>query len=228
MLSLKGMASFSFQSVIRVFIFRFSFVPFKRNLFYQYLYNILKVMKIKGTAVKATPEYIKKFYNDRYNEWLNKLPEESRELMSKPVIATDWYPLTESVTIPTRIIAEMIFDNDEKKAASEMGKYSADIALKGVYKIFVMISTPSFMLSRASSIFATYYQPSDIKIVESSGNHATIEIKGFEQKDIITAYRIAGWIERALEFVKRKNIKTEVTNVMEPENEKVIIVLNWD
>lgn len=185
-------------------------------------------MKIKGTAVKATPEYIKKFHNDRYDEWLNKLPLESRELMSRPVIATDWYPLAESVTIPTQIIAEMFFNDDEKKAANELGKYSAEIALKGVYKIFVMISTPSFMLSRASSIFGTYYQPSDIKIVESSSNHATIEIKGFDQKDIITAYRIAGWMERALEFVKRKNIKVDVTNVTEPENEKVIIVLNWD
>ena len=98
----------------------------------------------------------------------------------------------------------MFFDNDVILAAKTLGGYSATSALKGVYKIFVMISTPAFMLSRATSIFATYYQPSEIKVIESSGKHAVIEIKGFEQKDATTAYRIAGWMEKALEFINRK------------------------
>ena len=95
-------------------------------------------MKIKGTAVKTTPEYIKKFHPDKYNDWLSKLPPDSRQIMSQPIIATDWYPLTESVTIPTQVIAEMFFNHDEEKAARTLGGYSAETALKGVYKIFIM------------------------------------------------------------------------------------------
>jgi len=32
-------------------------------------------MKIKGLTIRTTPEFVRKYYPDRYQEWLNALPD---------------------------------------------------------------------------------------------------------------------------------------------------------
>ena len=185
-------------------------------------------MKIKGTAVKITPEFVKTYFNDGYDKWMDSLPPDSKQIMSNQIIATEWYPLYESVLAPTEIIARLFLNNDVKKAATEVGKHSADVALKGVYKIFVMISTPAFMLSRASSIFSTYYHPADIRVTDSTKNTAKIQIKGIAEKFALVAWRIGGWMEKALEITKRRNINVDIDTNFEPGNEVITISLSWE
>ncbi|MBN2520056.1 MAG: hypothetical protein JXB17_06105 [Bacteroidales bacterium] len=185
-------------------------------------------MQIKGTAVKITPEYVKKKYPDQFNKWLDKLPDESKKIMTHPIIATDYYDLSNAVIIPTIKIGELFFNHNEKEAALELGRQSADIALTGVYKIFVMISTPAFMLSRATSIFSTYYRPSDIKIVESEKDFAVFEIRHITKEESLIAWRIAGWMEHALHIVKRKDVKMDIKTDFTPGNEVVTITMKWE
>lgn len=168
-------------------------------------------MKIKGTAVKTTPEYVKFKFPSRYDEWLKNLPQESQHIFNEAIFATDWYPLHESVIIPTKKIAEMFFSGNEQKAALDVGKYSADVALKGIYKIFLKISTPQFMLSRATRVFSSYYNPSDIQIVETDSNNAVLQIAKFDIKDRLIVHRIAGWIDGALNIMKYKNVQITVS-----------------
>jgi len=184
-------------------------------------------MQIKGTAVKVTPIYVKKHYPDKYKDWLNTLPSESRKIMDEPIIATDWYDVTNAVLLPTRQIADMFFDGKHTEAALELGKYSAEVALTGVYKIFVMISTPAFMISRATNIFSTYYRPADIKIVDSSKDSAIFEIKQITEPEALIAWRIAGWMDHALEIVKKKDVQLDIKSDFTPGNEIVTITIKW-
>ncbi len=184
-------------------------------------------MEIKGTAVKTTPEFIKKRFPNRYREWINSLPEASQQIMKDVIYATSWYPLHESVIIPTQKAGDMFFSS-QRDAALELGKFSAEVALRGVYKIFVRISSPQFVLSRATSVFSTYYNPSDFKVVEQSTGKAVMAIKNFEKKDQLILYRIAGWMEKTLEITLRKDIKVNVKKSVD-NNEKLetIITALW-
>ena len=60
-----------------------------------------------------------------------------------------------------------MFFSDEKEAGLELGRYSAEISLKGIYKIFLKISSPNFVLARASNVFNTYYNPGIVEIIEN-------------------------------------------------------------
>ena len=66
-------------------------------------------MQIKGTAVRITPQYVKQSHPDKYNDWINSLSDESKKIMNNPIIATDWYDLTNSVLEPTEKIANLFF-----------------------------------------------------------------------------------------------------------------------
>jgi len=186
------------------------------------------IMDIKGSAVKSTPDYIKFNFGLRYNEWLQSLPPASKEIIEKPIYATTWYPLMDAVIVPTQVAADLFFNGDVAKAAREIGRFSSDVALKGMYKIFVRISSPLFVLSRATSIFSTYYQPADIKVVESSGKKAIIELNKFHPNEKLIMERIAGWIEQTLEITLKSPLKVDIKNSINGNNLTSRITAVWE
>lgn len=185
-------------------------------------------MKIKGTAVKITSDFVKDNHPNRYKEWFDSLPYESKTIIGGTIIETEWYPLSEAVIIPTKKIGELFFNGNEQEAAMELGRESAETGLKGIYKIFVMISSPSFMLSRAKSIFSTFYEPSEISVINTSKNSAEITIDGIDENDKLAAWRIAGWMERSFVITNRKNVQTRVNCVNENDTFRIIINLSWE
>jgi hypothetical protein len=185
-------------------------------------------MEIKGSAVKATPDFVKEKFGIRYTEWIKSLPEKSRTIIEQPIYATTWYSLMDSVIIPTQRAGDLFFGGNYVNAANEIGRYSADVALKGVYKIFVRVSSPHFVLSRASSIFATYYQPADIKVIESSEKKAVLQLSKFHPNDKLIMNRIAGWIEKTLEITLKSALKVDVENHIEGDNLTSRITVMWD
>lgn len=185
-------------------------------------------MEIKGSAVKATPDFVKEKFGSRYGEWVKSLPEKSKTIIEQPIYATTWYSLTDSVIVPTQKVADLFYAGNSAKAASEIGRYSADIALKGIYKIFVRVSSPQFVLSRASSIFSTYYHPSEIRVVESAEKKAVLQLSKFHPNDKLIMNRIAGWIEKTLEITLKSALKVDVENHVEGSNLTSKITIMWN
>jgi hypothetical protein len=185
-------------------------------------------MLIKGTAVKATPDFVRTKYNDKFREWLNSLPEESRKIILDGVYATNWYPLTESIIIPTQKVGDMFFNGDHVKAAKELGRFSSEDALKGIYKLFVRVSSPHFVLSRASSVFSAYYNPSEISILEKRDKRAVMQFSGFDEKEKLIIHRIAGWIEKTLEITLKSALNIEVKSNTVGSKCTFTIAVEWD
>lgn len=185
-------------------------------------------MEIKGTAVKTTPDYVKEKFPDRYTSWLNSLPEKSRMIFEEPIYATNWYDLIDSVIIPTQKVGEMFYDGNQIEAAHKLGRYSSEIALKGIYKIFVRVSSPHFVLSRASSIFSAYYKPSDIKVVESKDKRCAIRLAQFHVNEKLIMHRIAGWVEQTLEITLKTALTVDVHNEISDNDLTTLITIEWD
>lgn len=185
-------------------------------------------MEIKGTAVKTTPDYIKEKFPDRYLEWLQSMPEVSRKVFEQPIYATNWYNLIDSVIIPTQKAGDLFFDGNQIEAAHTLGRYSSEIALKGIYKIFVRVSSPHFVLSRASSIFSAYYKPSDIKVVESKDKRCVIRLAQFHISEKLIMHRIAGWVEQTLEITLKRALSVDVSNEVVEDKLTTLITIEWD
>ena len=105
-------------------------------------------MKIKGTGIKTTRDFIKTRFPEKYNEWLTTLPESSRKIYTDPISISEWYSIKEGYLIPVDKMIEFFFENDVDTGAEALGKYSAETALKGVYKVFLLVATPAFLMKR--------------------------------------------------------------------------------
>jgi len=185
-------------------------------------------MEIKGTAVKTIPDYIKLKHENIYDEWLENLPQSSKKFFDTPVLSTEWYPLHESVIVPMEHLSK-ILSEDINKVSWDMGVYSSKIALKGVYKIFVRIASPAFIIGRAANIMETYYRPSSINLAQREKGKIVLEFDNFLKADHLIMHRIAGWSYNTFDTVKAKNIKTELKNIEEGGGKfKTLLIITWE
>jgi len=184
-------------------------------------------MQVKGTAVRTTRDFVKTRFPQVYDKWLASLPEESKKLFSSTIDATAWYPFREGYTIPVSRIIELCYDNNNRIGGDEIGSYSAETALKGFYKVFLLIASPHFLLQRASKIFTTFYEPSEIEASINEGNNAVLRIIRFEGIDEAIEYRIAGWVKKALELANCREPSYEIKKALSKGDSATEIHFHW-
>lgn len=184
-------------------------------------------MNIKGSAVKTIKDYMETNHPEKYNEWMDMLPIESKSLFSSPIYATNWYPIETSAVIPTEKIGELIFNSPEEGAYA-LGKYNAEVSLNGIYKVFVKVLNPTYLIQRASKIISTYYDPATIIVASQGFKFVVLHITEFSKPNVIIEKRIAGWIQRALEIAKCKNVNVEITKSLTKGDSVTEYNISWN
>ena len=186
-------------------------------------------MEIKGTAIKTTREFVKVNFPSRYDEWINSLPDKTRAIYSSAMInMAGWYPMKEDYQVPIEKIVQMFYEGNTKIACEAIGRFSADLALTGIYKLFLMVATPKYLMMRATVVFTTYYLPSEIIVSESSSKSVTMQITKFADITAGIEYRIAGWCLRAVELCGCKNVQYKITKSLLKGDTYTEFIYNWD
>ncbi len=185
-------------------------------------------MKVKGVSIISTKEFvISKFGQEGYQKWLNALPQESAKLMEETILASTWYPLDIGMLEPTKKVCDVFYEGSFQ-GAEEMGAYSADKSLHGIYRVFVKAASPNTLLKRAAQLFQSYYSPSNIEIENVSKNHYIIRFSEFDPPSPFIEYRVIGWIIKALEICGAKNIRMSVKKHAKVRSEFSELKVKWE
>ena len=184
-------------------------------------------MQIKGTAVKSIKDFVEKQYPNGYKNWIQSLSEESKKIFVSLIDVSQWYPIQYAAIEPTITIGKLFYDGNVNKAAYEMGRFGAQIALTGVYKVFVMIASPAYLIERASRIMTSYYQPSSIVVKEKQAKLCIVHIDKLPDKNPIIEMRIAGWISKAFEVTGCRDVKVETPKSLSKGDAYTEIVIKW-
>jgi hypothetical protein len=184
-------------------------------------------MNIKGTALKTTRDFVRTRFPDQYENWLESLSAESRKIFSSSLDATAWYPYHMGYAEPVQKIMELCFHKDSKTGGDQLGRFSAETALKGFYKVFLLIASPQYLMQRASKIFTTYYDPSRIEAEIIGSDSAVLRIIEFDEIDESIEYRIAGWTQKALEMANCREPVYEIRKAMSKGDPVTEIHFNW-
>ncbi len=163
-------------------------------------------MEAKGTVLQSIPKFVqKRFGDDAVQRWLARLSPEARDVYSNPIMASMWYPLIAAVAEPTEAICDL-FCGGDMKGAWESGRFSAEEALKGIYKIFVIVGTPQTILKKGATAMAMLYRPSEIQVVDLTDKQGTLRITKFPEPHRILDARIGGFVEQSLIICGCKNL----------------------
>jgi hypothetical protein len=183
--------------------------------------------KAKGTTVVPLQKFIReKFGQDGYDQWLSALTPEAKRVFQGVILTDQWYPLDELYIAPTEVMCRLFY-HGEIRGARELGRFSADFALKGIYRAFVKLGFVKAFIRRAGVILPTYYQPSAIEIAAIEDNRAVFRITQFPGMHPVVEQRIAGWIERAVEIHGCKEVGVAVAKSLLKGDACTELVLTW-
>ena len=185
-------------------------------------------MKVKGTAVKVLPEFIQKNYPDIYERWLDSLSPKSKEIFYNPIFSSEWYELKDAHTYPTIVLAD-ILNRKAEDLAFEIGKYSAQQSLTGVYSVFLKIVSIKYSFNRLENIMRTYYSPIIFEGLEVEKNFVKFKFGYTTREENLLYYRNKGWITKFIDLA-RPNSVYEVDfelNLNQNDNYFAIFTVKW-
>lgn len=183
-------------------------------------------MEIKGSIVKSIPEFIRKTHPEKFDIWMEALPEASKRYFNESIMPSAWYPMRDAGIVPTELLGKLLY-NDMVQGAWQSGRYSAELALTGIYKFFIKAASPFFIVDRAGKIFTTFYQPSSMEVTERGPDYVVLRITKFDEPSEVIENRIAGWIERAMEIHGLGLVIVEITKSMARGDEITEINVSW-
>ena len=183
-------------------------------------------MEIKGVAVKTIPLFVKTKYANRYEEWLNSLSDSSKKIIANTILDSALYDIEDAAIFPTKSICKLFFNNNDK-GAWELGRFSVDVGIKGIYKIFFNIFSINTLISKGSRIMSSYYNGCETEVKKLGNGSAYMRIIKFGKPNHLIELRIGGWIERAMELCGGKNIKIEIVKSLTRGDNVTEYQFNW-
>ncbi len=184
-------------------------------------------MEVKGTGVVVVPEYVRRKHGEgACARWLGSLPESSRVLLQGTIRLSDWFPVKEAYLVPTEAACRLFFRN-ENKGARELGRFSADFALGGVYRMFLRLPSIKFFIGRSANMLSTYFRPGDCQEVSMEDGRAVVHITKLPESHRLIENRIAGWLERALEIHGCREAAVDITQSLAGGDRVTEIVMAW-
>ncbi len=186
-----------------------------------------KTMTVKGMALMALDAFVKSNFPDRREEWLAALPPGARDVYSHSVLASDMYPLYDTLIEPTQKVCDLFYNGDDR-GAWETGVHSSSYALKGIYKVFFKIGSPQFIIDRASRVFSTYYPNAELRVAGFHSRRCVLHIVKFPEPYRILEINIAGWIYGTLGLFGFKNGKVEITKSLARGDAVTEFTAEWE
>ena len=164
---------------------------------------------VKGSPVRSLQKFVDaELAPDQRAAVLRSLPPEYAKRFSAPVLATETVPvhmLNRFTEEAARVKGEPV-----EAFARRAGREAASDAVKGIYRFFALVMTPTALLGKASHMWSSLYNRGELLVDQQSGGSARIRLMNFPS-EAAGCSRVTGWIERMAELTGVKNIKVEQT-----------------
>jgi len=162
--------------------------------------------QVKGTAVLGTIRFIKETFGDEgLSRVVGHLDEQDRTRMEAVVLASAWYPV--SFLLALMKAAKKEFGDQMPEVVTNIGRASADYAHTTVYKLVFKVGSPQWIISKASTIFSSFYDQGQMVVTEKGPKFANVEMRDFGEPAPEFCERIAGWIVRTFELSGAKDVQ---------------------
>lgn len=133
-------------------------------------------MRIKGAGFKAEYAYLlKRFGIEGLEKVKAALSENDRqELFSRPILPVSWYDFQAYMNLI--LTADKILGQGDMALVKEAGYHCARDNFKGVYKFFISLTSPRFILNNSEKVWQQYYDRGKILVEWPGEKHCVLKI----------------------------------------------------
>lgn len=164
---------------------------------------------VKGSPVRSLQKFIEAELTPQQKETaLAALPPEFAAKLKTPILATE----SVQVHMLNRFTEEAARAKGEplETFARRAGREAAGEAIKGIYRFFALVLTPTALLSKASQMWSSLYNRGELVVDRQTEGSAQIRLANFPSEPAGCA-RVTGWIERMAELTGVKDVRVVQT-----------------
>jgi len=181
--------------------------------------------QIKGLAVLGAVQRIKTISGDEiFKKVLDELNEKDKKIFSGNLLPSIWYPLN-SFTNFLKAEVKIVYKGDNTKL--RLGSEAiVENHLKGIYKFFVKLGSPEFVVAKIGAIHKTYFDGIELEKEITKGQFIG-KYFGYEIGQDVYEEVIIGFYKKALEISGAKNIQAKFDIPINEGKEYAQIIVTW-
>jgi len=184
------------------------------------------MIEIKGSVLSDSIHAVKERSGEQiYNNIIDQLDEQSKKIFEQNILATSWYPLDSFVKFLELDIQLTAYG--DKKQLIRRSEAVVEKQLTGIYKLFVKLGSPEFVLNRISIIHKSYFKGVSIDIQMEGANTAILRYSGFEKQHELIGLVIIGFFKKALEISGANGVITKYSTAIEDGKGYCDLVVTW-
>jgi len=184
------------------------------------------MVQIKGSGIKEAITQVKtRAGGGAFQKILGLLDEESRKVFGGEIFTSTWYPLdlfTRFLEVEIRVLA-----NGNEEMITRGAEALNEKHLRGIYKSFVRVGAPEFVIERIAAVHATYFQGVSVEVKLLGHGKALLKYTGFEKQHRIIGFAIIGFFNKALEISRAKDVVIRFTTPIEEDKEYSELSIAW-
>jgi eukaryotic-like serine/threonine-protein kinase len=184
------------------------------------------MVEIKGATIKETVTQIKTRAGDQaFQKILALLDEDTRRIFEGEIFASTWYPLDKFarfLEVEIRVLA-----NGREEVITRGAEAVNERQLLGIYKAFVRVGSPEYVIERIAAVHTTYFQGVSVDVQLPEPRKALIKYIGFEKQHRIMGFAIIGFFNKALELSGANNAVIYFTTPIEEGRGYAELSIAW-
>jgi len=166
--------------------------------------------RIKGIGYKAELQFVRSNYGEEtLGRILASLSEEDRAILQGRVLTSDWYPQAPLERF-RQAVARHAADAD-LRVIEEMGRFSAEFALTGIYRVFLAVLSPGWGIKKAGNLFSKYFDGGKASVVEHGPKDVSVRISDWPDASATLCVLIKGYFEKSLELAGARMVAVRKT-----------------
>jgi hypothetical protein len=180
---------------------------------------------VKGSPVRSLQKFIETDLTPEQRDAVfAKLPPEYASRFRAPILPTETIPV-HMLNVLTEEAAKVKGEPLEQ-FAMRAGRLAAGDAVKGIYRFFALVVTPTALLGKGGQMWSTLYNRGSLKVIEQTSNFARLQLQDFPSERAGCA-RTTGWIERMAELTNSKDIVVTQTQCFAKGAEFCEWTISW-
>ncbi|MCP4649819.1 MAG: hypothetical protein GY853_07060 [PVC group bacterium] len=189
------------------------------------------MVKMKAVNLQSSKEFVlHKFGEDALRKVIDALQEEDKVIIDRPrIVVTEWIPLDTWIHFFEGIVREL--NHGDESIMLDAGRHNAEKELNSIYRVFLKAANPESIV-KYCPIFLKLYFNSDENNIEMSTtkvaeNKYVFLIKNFETRHRLLELGVQGWLQRAFELSRAKNLNVELTKSLGQRNRCFEYTVSW-
>jgi len=160
----------------------------------------------KGVSLLHFHDFVQsRFGDEAWGEVLYKLKPDAREIFTRRILASGWYPYPTYVEA-VKIVVECFLDGDIRRAR-EIGAYNLESSLNTIYRAMYKVGSPAFLMRMSAILWRSYFNVGRMVVEKSGRGFAIARIEDFVPPAEVCCWHITGSMVRGLEFSGASSVK---------------------